>query len=73
VEEIRVKRGQKVSKGTVIATVGNSGGSIAPHVHYEIMRDGEQVDPSLYMLEGLTSAEHSQLLKLSKKQNQSLD
>jgi murein DD-endopeptidase MepM/ murein hydrolase activator NlpD len=72
-EDILVKRGQTIAKGTVIATVGNSGGSIAPHVHYEIIRDGEQVDPILYMVEGLTSQEHGQLVKLSKKQNQSLD
>jgi murein DD-endopeptidase MepM/ murein hydrolase activator NlpD len=72
-EEITVKPGQKVSKGMTIATLGNSGGSIAPHVHYEIIRDGEQVNPVLYMIEGLTSQEHSSLLSRSKKQNQSLD
>jgi murein DD-endopeptidase MepM/ murein hydrolase activator NlpD len=72
-EEITVKPGQKVSKGMTIATLGNSGGSIAPHLHYEIIRDGEQVNPALYMIEGLTSQEHSNLLSSSKKQNQSLD
>lgn len=72
-EEILVKPGQKISKGMTIATLGNSGGSIAPHVHYEIIRDGEQVNPALYIIEGLSSAEHSDLLSRSKKQNQSLD
>ncbi len=72
-EDINVKQGQKISKGTVIGTVGNSGGSIAPHLHYEIVRDGKQVDPAPYLLEGLSTSEHSFLLKLSKKQNQSLD
>lgn len=72
-EEIKVRQGQKVEKGFVIATVGNSGGSIAPHLHYEIIRDGEQVDPAPYMMEDLSSAQHNGLIKLSIKQNQSLD
>jgi murein DD-endopeptidase MepM/ murein hydrolase activator NlpD len=72
-EDINVRRGQKVDKGFVIGTVGNSGGSIAPHLHYEIIRAGEQVNPAPYMMEGLTSEQHNTLLKLSAKQNQSLD
>ena len=72
-EDIKIQRGQKVEKGTVIGTVGNSGGSIAPHLHYEVIRDGEAVDPARYLMEGLTSEQHNALLKLSSKQNQSLD
>ncbi|HMG89416.1 MAG TPA: M23 family metallopeptidase, partial [Chryseolinea sp.] len=72
-EDIKVHRGQKVAKGITIGTIGNSGGSIMPHLHYEIIRDGEQVDPTPYMIEGLTSEQHHALLKLSVKQNQSLD
>jgi murein DD-endopeptidase MepM/ murein hydrolase activator NlpD len=72
-DEVKVHRGQKISKGIVIGTVGSSGGSIAPHLHYEIIRDGEQVDPAPYMMEGLSSEQHTILLKLSIKQNQSLD
>jgi murein DD-endopeptidase MepM/ murein hydrolase activator NlpD len=72
-EDIKVRRGQEVDKGFVIGTVGNSGGSIAPHLHYEIIRDREQVNPAPYMIEGLTSEQHNALLKLSIKQNQSLD
>jgi murein DD-endopeptidase MepM/ murein hydrolase activator NlpD len=72
-EEIQVKYRQKITKGAVIATVGNSGGSIAPHLHYEIIRDGVTVDPIHYMIEGLSSREHHQLKLISQKQNQSLD
>lgn len=72
-EEIHVKTGQQVSKGTTIGTVGNSGGSIAPHLHYEVIRDGEHVDPVLYFIENMTTKQHNQLLERSKKQNQSLD
>jgi murein DD-endopeptidase MepM/ murein hydrolase activator NlpD len=72
-EDIKVHRGQKVAKGVTIGTIGNSGGSIMPHLHYEIIRDGEQVNPTPYMMEGLTSEQHNTLRKLSVKQNQSLD
>jgi murein DD-endopeptidase MepM/ murein hydrolase activator NlpD len=72
-EEIKVKLNQRIAKGAVIGTVGNSGGSIAPHLHYEIIRDGKNVDPVRYMIEGLSSLEHHQLTQVSKKHNQSLD
>jgi murein DD-endopeptidase MepM/ murein hydrolase activator NlpD len=72
-EEINVRSGQQVTKGMKIGTVGNSGGSIAPHLHYEVILNNENVDPLNYMIEGLNSQEYSKLFKLSKKQNQSLD
>jgi murein DD-endopeptidase MepM/ murein hydrolase activator NlpD len=55
-DEIKVKRGQKVRQGDVLATVGNTGWSTSPHVHYEIRRkteDGEwiPVDPLIYILD----------------------
>src|SRR5690606_13042941 len=71
--DLHVKQGQRVTKGQVIATSGNSGGSVAPHLHYEIIRDGVQVDPIPYMIEGLDPAEHHRMKQISKIQNQSLD
>ena len=38
-----------VEKGETIALVGNSGNSSAPHLHYEIMFDGKNVDPEDYI------------------------
>lgn len=72
-DEVTVKPGQKIDKGFTIGTVGMSGGSVAPHVHYEIIRKGDPVDPVPYMLEGLTSDQHIELQKLGAKKNQSLD
>lgn len=72
-EDIKVKYGEKVSKGQTIGTVGSSGGSVAPHLHYEILRDGKNVDPVSYMIEGLTSDEYHRLAFRSHQQNQSLD
>jgi murein DD-endopeptidase MepM/ murein hydrolase activator NlpD len=72
-EEINVRAGQQIDKGFIIGSVGSSGGSIAPHLHYEIIRDGKNEDPINYMIEALSSEEHFQMKLLSEKQNQSLD
>ncbi|HEY3430432.1 MAG TPA: M23 family metallopeptidase [Cyclobacteriaceae bacterium] len=72
-EEVSVRIGQRVSKGSVIGTVGMSGGAVAPHVHYEIIRNGGQVDPVLYMMENLNSNQYAELQKLGRQKNQSLD
>ncbi len=55
-DEIRVRNGQRVEQGTVIATVGNTGWSTSPHLHYEVRhRDGDEgfrpVDPRIYILD----------------------
>ncbi len=49
--------GQEVNRGDLIARVGSTGRSIAPHVHYEVLINGVQVDPEDYILrEGSDSA-----------------
>ena len=47
---IIVRSGQRVDRGQVIATVGNTGLSVGPHLHYEIIVDGKHVDPLTYIL-----------------------
>ncbi len=55
-DETLVRQGQRVEQGTVIATVGNTGWSTSPHLHYEVRlraAEGrhEPVDPRIYMLD----------------------
>ena len=45
-----VKVGDAVAKGTFIATVGSSGITTGPHLHYEVLVNGRQVDPLRYRL-----------------------
>ncbi|WP_420316375.1 peptidoglycan DD-metalloendopeptidase family protein [Ekhidna sp.] len=47
--EFKVKEGDEVKKGNVIALSGNSGASTAPHLHYEVKKNGEYVDPAGYI------------------------
>ncbi|MDX1285892.1 MAG: M23 family metallopeptidase, partial [Draconibacterium sp.] len=44
-----VKRGQKVKRGDIIGFVGNTGGSTAPHLHYEVHKNGKKVNPAYYL------------------------
>jgi murein DD-endopeptidase MepM/ murein hydrolase activator NlpD len=44
-----VKVGDIVKKGQPIGTMGSSGRSTGPHVHFEVLKDGQQVDPARYV------------------------
>jgi murein DD-endopeptidase MepM/ murein hydrolase activator NlpD len=71
--EIRVSTGQKIKKGKTVAVMGMSGGSIAPHVHYEVLKDGHQIDPMKVLVEGLGSDQFNLMAKAASQPNQSLD
>ena len=47
--KIRVKVGQRVTRGQHIGDLGNSGRSTGPHLHYEIRVGGKAVDPMIYI------------------------
>ncbi|HJZ41186.1 MAG TPA: M23 family metallopeptidase [Bacteroidales bacterium] len=68
-----VKQGQKVKRGDVIGFVGNSGLSTAPHLHYEVLRSGEKVNPVNYFFNDLTADEYDRMIELSMRPGQSFD
>ena len=47
--ELTVEVGDVVTKGQTIAVVGNTGRSTGAHVHYEVLKNGQQIDPLPYV------------------------
>ncbi|GET45487.1 M23 family metallopeptidase [Capnocytophaga felis] len=71
--EYKVKVGQKVRRGDMIGTVGNTGRSQAPHLHYEIIKDGEHINPIHFYYGNLTPDEYAEMIRVSTQENQSMD
>jgi murein DD-endopeptidase MepM/ murein hydrolase activator NlpD len=71
--EFNVKPGQKVKRGEIIGYVGNSGLSTAPHLHYEVHKNGKVVNPINFYHGDLTAEEYDIMLNQSALENQSLD
>lgn len=71
--DIRVKKGQKVKRGDIIALSGNSGLSFAPHLHYEVIYNDTRVDPVHYFFLELTPEEYQRIIRISLSSMQSFD
>lgn len=68
-----IRAGQQVKRGDIIGFIGSTGRSQAPHLHYEVIKDGERINPINFYYGNLTAEEFEILLRKSQQENQSLD
>jgi len=72
-DKISVRKGNRVKRGDIIGYVGSSGRSVAPHLHYEISKDGKKIDPINFYHGNLSPSEYENLINQASQENQSLD
>jgi len=68
-----VTAGRTVKRGDLIGFVGSTGRSEAPHLHYEIFKDGQRINPINFYYGSLTAEEFENMLRTASQENQSLD
>ncbi len=68
-----VRPGKRVKRGDVIGFVGSTGRSEAPHLHYEVHKNGKPVNPLNFYYGNISAAEYVAISKIANQENQSLD
>ncbi|MFP4018762.1 MAG: M23 family metallopeptidase [Bacteroidales bacterium] len=71
--DFNVRRGQRVKRGDVVGYVGSTGLSTAPHLHYEVEKDGSAVNPVHYYFNDLTPEQYEKMIVISSNSGQTFD
>jgi murein DD-endopeptidase MepM/ murein hydrolase activator NlpD len=70
---LKAKVGQKIKRGDIIGFVGNTGLSRGPHLHYEVLYKGQQINPINFFQRDLSNKEYEKLVEEGSRQRESLD
>lgn len=69
-QKITVNRGDVLKRGQLIGTVGNTGASTGPHLHYEVIYRGKQVDPMPFMDLTMGADEYEAMIQTIRNQTE---
>jgi len=72
-DDMNVRSGERLKRGDQIGTVGNTGLSVAPHLHYEVHLNGEAMNPVNYFFLELSPGDYDRLIVISLMSGQSFD
>ncbi len=67
--KIYVKEGDSIQRGQIIGTIGNTGSSTGPHLHYEVIVNGAKKNPINFYIDDLTDEEYSEMTQLFSSNN----
>ena len=68
-----LRRGAQVRRGDIIGLSGNTGLSLAPHLHYEVRHNGMRVDPIHYFFMELSPKDYQRMIRIAQSGMQSFD
>lgn len=68
-----VKDGEEIKRGQIIGYVGDTGTSVGPHLHYEVLYKGSPVNPINFFQRDLNNKEYEKLIELGSRSVTSLD
>jgi murein DD-endopeptidase MepM/ murein hydrolase activator NlpD len=72
-QKINVYQGQKIKQGQVIGQLGMSGGVVSPHLHYEVIKNGNYYNPALFLIEETAVENFMSLAEIGNTTKQALD
>ncbi|UKN01876.1 M23 family metallopeptidase [Paracrocinitomix mangrovi] len=71
--EFKCKPGDKVIRGQIIGLVGSTGKSTAPHLHYEVVKNGQKIDPIHFFHSDISPEQYERMIEMASNANQSFD